>query len=288
LEKQRIKEVKAGEKVEIDKSIEELRKELEILKKQKAEKLSQQKHKVKEEPVISINLDDIEERLDDIEEFLDENIKSPETEEINLTEIAAELESIKTQIISKPEVVVEETPYEKLLKEHPWLEEARYEYMYSAPVKKKNAKDYESWINEWSKIIYDYARLSVLHILYLRKLNAEKPFSKLENRDGAIAAIAQKLVEQNIGVWLNKKTKEAIRVYWKTLEEWADEIFEWAKNTNKYEPILTFEIRESGEMFAELPKRDLTRIFKQLEKEDKGEVIKTDTGEITFKISLDY
>ena len=288
MEKQRIKEVKAGEKVEIDKSIEELRKELEILKKQKAEKLSQQKHKVKEEPVISINLDDIEERLDDIEEFLDENIKSPETEEINLTEIAAELESIKTQIISKPEVVVEETPYEKLLKEHPWLEEARYEYMYSAPVKKKNAKDYESWINEWSKIIYDYARLSVLHILYLRKLNAEKPFSKLENRDGAIAAIAQKLVEQNIGVWLNKKTKEAIRVYWKTLEEWADEIFEWAKNTNKYEPILTFEIRESGEMFAELPKRDLTRIFKQLEKEDKGEVIKTDTGEITFKISLDY
>jgi hypothetical protein len=288
LEKQKVKEVKAEAKVEIDKSIEELRKELEILKKRKAEQLKQQKEKVKEEPVGAIDLDNIEERLDEIEDFLDENIKSTESEEINLTDIAAELESIKTQIIPKPEVVVEETPYEKLLNEHPWLEEARYEYMYSAPVKKKNAKDYESWIDEWSKIIYDYARLSVLHILYLRKLNAEKPFSKLENRDGAIAAIAQKLVEQNVGVWLNKKTKEAIRVYWKTLDEWADEIFEWAKNSNKYDPILTFEIRESGEMFAELPKRDLTRIFKQLEKEEKGEIIKTDKGEITFKISLDY
>jgi len=288
VEKQRVKEVKAEAKVEIDKSIEELRKELEILKKRKAEQLKQQKEKVEEESVETIDLDNIEERLDEIEDFLDENIKSTESEEINLTDIATELESIKTQIIPKPEVVIEETPYEKLLKEHTWLEEARYEYMYSAPTKKKNAKDYESWIDEWSKIIYDYARLSVLHVLYLRKLNAEKPFSKLENRDGAIAAIAQKLVEQNIGVWLNKKTKEAIRVYWKTLDEWADEIFDWAKKTNKYDPILTFEIRESGEMFAELPKRDLTRIFKQLEKEDKGEIIKTDTGEITFKISLDY
>ena len=288
MEKQRVKEVKAEAKVEIDKSIEELRKELEILKKRKAEQLKQQKEKVEEESVETIDLDNIEERLDEIEDFLDENIKSTESEEINLTDIATELESIKTQIIPKPEVVIEETPYEKLLKEHTWLEEARYEYMYSAPTKKKNAKDYESWIDEWSKIIYDYARLSVLHVLYLRKLNAEKPFSKLENRDGAIAAIAQKLVEQNIGVWLNKKTKEAIRVYWKTLDEWADEIFDWAKKTNKYDPILTFEIRESGEMFAELPKRDLTRIFKQLEKEDKGEIIKTDTGEITFKISLDY
>lgn len=293
MDRQKAKEVPKEEIAVSDEKIEELRKELESLKKKKELKVKaeQQKVKEKEEPTISIDLDNIEKRLDAIEEFLEE--KSQKTEVLiktkDLDEIEKELQSIESEIVIEPKVIEKELiSYEKLIKEHPWLEEARYEYMFSAPDTKKNAKDYQSWLIEWSQVIYDYARISILHVLYIRKLNAEKPFSKLRNRDGAIAAIAQKLVDQNIGVWLNKKKKEAVRIYWKTLDEWAEEILDWAQENGKLEPILTFEIRESGELFAELPKRDLTRIFKKLEKEGKGEVIKTDEGDITFKINLNY
>ena len=293
MEKQNAKESLKEKTIVSDEKIEELRKELENLRKKKELKLQaeQQKAKEKEEPTISIDLEDIEKRLDAIEEFLEEKTQKAEVviKTKDLDQIEKELQSLENEIEVEPTVVEKElTPYEQLVKEHPWIEEARFEYMYSAPDKKKNAKDYNSWLDEWSQIIYDYARISIIHVLYIRKLNAEKPFSKLRNRDGAIAIIAQRLVEQNIGVWINKKKKEAIRVYWKTLDEWAEGILEWARESNKLEPILTFEIRESGMLFAELPKRDLTRIFKKLEKEGRGIVIKTDDGEITFKINLDY
>ncbi len=293
MERQKAKEVPKEEIAVSDEKIEELRKELESLKKKKELKVKAEQQKVKEKEglTISIDLDDIEKRLDAIEEFLEE--KSQKTEVLiktkDLDEIEKELQSIESEIVIEPKVIEKELiSYEKLIKEHPWLEETRYEYMFSAPDKKKNAKDYQSWLIEWSQVIYDYARISILHVLYIRKLNAEKPFSKLRNRDGAIAAIAQKLVDQNIGVWLNKKKKEALRIYWKTLDEWAEEMLDWARENGKLEPILTFEIRESGELFAELPKRDLTRIFKRLEKEGKGEVIKSEDGDITFKINLNY
>lgn len=293
MEKQNAKESLKEKTIVSDEKIEELRKELENLRKKKELKLraEQQKAKEKVEPTISIDLEDIEKRLDAIEEFLEEKTQKAEVviKTKDLDQIEKELQSLENEIEVEPTVVEKElTPYEQLVKEHPWIEEARFEYMYSAPDKKKNAKDYNSWLDEWSQIIYDYARISIIHVLYIRKLNAEKPFSKLRNRDGAIAIIAQRLVEQNIGVWINKKKKEAIRVYWKTLDEWAEGILEWARESNKLEPILTFEIRESGMLFAELPKRDLTRIFKKLEKEGRGIVIKTDDGEITFKINLDY
>jgi hypothetical protein len=293
MERQKVKEVPEETVVVPDKKIEELRKELETLKLKKELKIKEEKEKLKEKEKSStaIDLGDIEKRLENIEEFLESKIQKPEikikTKDLDVIE--KELQSLEKEIVVEPIVLEKEiTAYDNLIKEHPWLEETRYEYMYAAPDKKRTVKDYQSWLDEWSQIFYDYARISVLHILYLRKLNAEKPFSKLRNRDGAIAEIAQKLVDQNIGKWLNKKKKEAVRIYWKTLDEWAEEIIEWAQKNSKLEPILTFEIRESGELFADLPKRDLTRIFKKLENEGRGEIIKTEDGEITFKIKLDY
>lgn len=288
-QKEKPPEEKVKEEVVPEKTIEDLIKELAILKLKKAEREAQEKQEVKEET--GIDLDSIEEKLNSIEEFIEKAKSEAKAEPVKIKEIEKELEALRNEITTKPEAVEEkvgETTYEKLLKEHPWLEETRYEYMYSAPEKKKNEKDYESWLDEWGKVIFDYARMSILHVIYTRKLNSEKPFNKMENRDGAIAAIAQKLIDQNIGTWKNKKKKEAVRIYWKSLDEWGDEIFDWARKNAKTDPILTFELRESGEMFADLPKGDITRIFKRLEKEGKGQVIKMDDGEITFKISLNY
>jgi len=158
--------------------------------------------------------------------------------------------------------------------------------MYSIPNKKNSIKDYESWKNEWSKVLYDYARYAILHILYLRKLESEKPFSNFEDRHTALQEIAQALVDKKQAEWLSK-SKEKLRVYWKSIDNWAEEIYEWAMEISPLEPILVFEIRESNKEFSNLPNEDLIKIFKILEKDRRGKIIKSDDGQISFKIKIE-
>ena len=113
-----------------------------------------------------------------------------------------------------------------------------------------------------------------------------KPFSKFENRDEAIREIAEDLVEKKQAEWLSKN-KEKLRIYWKTLDNWAEEIYNWAKEISPLEPIFIFEIRESNQDFSTLPKEDIEEIFKLLEKENRGKIITLEDGQISFKIMVE-
>ena len=158
--------------------------------------------------------------------------------------------------------------------------------MYSIPNKKTDLKDYESWKQEWTKVLFDYARYALLHILYLRKLESEKPFSKFEDRSTALQEIADGLVDKKQAEWLSK-SKEKLRVYWKSLDNWAEEIYKWAMEISPLEPILIFEIRDSNKPFSTLPSDDIIKIFKMLEKDKKGKIIKLENGELSFKLKIE-
>ena len=158
--------------------------------------------------------------------------------------------------------------------------------MFSLPNKKIDLKDYESWKSEWSKVLFDYARYAILHILYLRKLESEKPFSNFDNRNSALKELAEELVNKEQAEWLSK-SKEKLRVYWKSLDNWAEEIYDWAMEISPLEPILLFEIRESNKDFNTLPHNDIIKIFKMLEKDKRGKIIKLDDGQLSFKIKIE-
>ena len=53
------------------------------------------------------------------------------------------------------------------------------------------------------------------------------------------------------------------------------------------EPILIFEIRESNKDFNTLPHNDIIQIFKILEKDKRGKIIKLDDGQLSFKIKIE-
>ncbi|GAI23706.1 unnamed protein product, partial [marine sediment metagenome] len=77
-------------------------------------------------------------------------------------------------------------------------------------------------------------------------------------------------------------------VYWKTLEVWSDEIYRWAYDNGKIEPIMIFELREAKhEDFSNLPLEDLEAIFKILVKNRRAKVLKLDNGQLAFKIKLE-
>ena len=79
-----------------------------------------------------------------------------------------------------------------------------------------------------------------------------------------------------------------MRVYWKTLEVWSDDIYKWAYDNGKIEPIMIYEIREAKqEDFSNLPLEDLEEIFKILVKNRRAKVFKLENGQLSFKIKLE-
>ena len=300
MERQKVKpkEVPKEVKEKTDKELEDLRKELARLKKLRSQKAKEKQEAIQEagteeigeeETIKNLPSEEIEARLDKIEDFLTSKLGEIDQKAYkqNATQIEKELQEIELEIIREKGVVAREiSTYELLLNDYPWLEEKRYVFMYSLPNKKTDLKDYESWKGEWSKVIFDYARYAILHILYLRKLESEKPFSNFDNRNSALKEIAEALVNQEQAEWLSK-SKEKLRVYWKSLDNWAEEIYDWAMEISPLEPILIFEIRESNKGFNTLPHNDIIKIFKILEKDKRGKIIKLDDGQLSFKIKIE-
>lgn len=298
-QRERPKEV-AKETVEKrDKELETLRKELQRLRELKRKKESEtQKEDVEQvkieapevEQVETLEvtktvMDDIESRLEEIDTFITKQLGKIDegTYARDSQYVESQLQVLEEEIVGEKGLIEKEfSPYEKLLNEYPWLEETRYEFMYTIPHKKKEKNDYESWKGEWAKVLYDYARYAILHVIYLSNLYNEKPFSNFSNRTDAIKTIAEELIDQDLAEWLSRK-KDQLRIYWKTLDAWGDEIYHWAIENGKLEPILLFELREANEEFSNLPKEDIEEIFKILEKGDKGSIIKMDDGDLAFK-----
>jgi hypothetical protein len=78
-----------------------------------------------------------------------------------------------------------------------------------------------------------------------------------------------------------------LRVYWKTLEAWSDEIYKWCYENGKIEPVMIYELREATqEDFSSLPLEDLEEIFKILAKNRKAIILKLENGQKAFKIKL--
>ena len=268
-------------------------KELQKLQEQSAQEATEEKQKetyISEEESVDVGSDaEVEARFEKINDFLTSSLGQIDEQayEQHSKEIETELQRLEEEIVGEKGLIEKElTAYDKLLESYPWLEEKRYEFMYSIPSKKKYLDDYESWKKEWSKVFFDYARYAILHVIYVKQVAGEIPFSKFQDRHKAIREIADELIEQGLARYLTKK-KESLRIYWRTLDSWADEIYNWAYEQGKLDPIMMFEIRDAKLEFSNLPREDLEDIFKILAKNRRGKVIKSDEGQIALKIKLE-
>jgi hypothetical protein len=297
MERQREKseEIPKETKEKAEQELAELKKELTHLReikkeKEQLEKEAAQKHIINEEDLKIADLSYIEEEFDKLENILNSQVGDIDSKiyRKHAEQIETELQELEEEILGEKGLIEKKlTAHEELLTAYPWLQEERKKFMYTMPDKNKQKNDYISWKIEWAKILFDYARFTVLHIIYIRELNSQKPFSDFSNREQYIIEIAEELIDQKQAKWLSKK-KEKLRVYWKTLEVWSDEIYRWAYNNGKLEPVMIFELREAkDEDFSNLPLEDLEAIFKILVKNRKAKVLKLEDGQLAFKIRLE-
>ena len=297
MERQRERHKKPPEDVKerAGKELDELKKELEKLKalkseKEQLEKDAAERNIIKEEDLKIADLSYIEDQFDKLESILNSQMGDVDnkTYKRHAEQIEADLQELEEEIIGEKGLIEKKvTAYEKLINAYPWLEDERKKFMYTLPDKNKQKADYTSWKIEWAKVLFDYARFAILHIIYIRELNSQKPFTDFTNREQYILEIVDELIAQKQAKWFSKK-KEKLRVYWKTLEGWSDEIYKWAYDNGKLEPIMIYELRDAKqEDFSNLPIEDLEAIFKILAKSRRAKILKLEHGQLAFKIKLE-
>jgi hypothetical protein len=226
-----------------------------------------------------MSLDDLDNVLASVESQLNAMASYDAELESGLDE---ELKSLQTEIAEEGS---EASILEQLLQVHPWIAETQYGFMYAIPDKKKKKQDYESWVNDWANVVLDYARIAVLHVLSLNDVSTEEPFSKFYDRAGAVDNIFEELIRRKVAEWKNKKSK-LLRVYWRTIDEWAHDVVTWARDMGLTEMIFAEDLRNSLERFHNLPAEDIDQIFKLIKKQNEGELIKLDTGGFAVKIKM--
>jgi hypothetical protein len=201
-------------------------------------------------------------------------------------ELERELEKLQLEINKEVDKNAAVTSiFDKLCQDHSWLKEPQYGFMYSMPDKKKNKKDFDSWLDDWNKVLFDYARIASEHIIYSKLILSEKPWSDLKNRVDSISEIADSMVKNKVAEWLDKK-KEKLRVYWKSLEDWADVIVKWAKKMAMTEPILIQDLQEAEQPFSNLPEEDFEKIFNIINKNGQGIKHKLPNGQSAIVIKF--
>ena len=230
--------------------------------------------------------------LDELEDKLAAQIKSATKGEIVLEEsadesvISQEMHDLRDEM-AQEQLVVVKTTYEKLVDLHEWVEEPQYGFMYSMPNPKKDRDDFQSWREEWSQVLLDYARVGTIHIIFPKRLLTEQPFNKFVNRTDSIFELCDALIEKDLAVWVgNKKKKDELRVFWKSVDEWTTIIEQWAYDNAIFDIIMVPDIRKSEKEFAFLPIEDLRYIFQKLEKNQKGKMVELQDNQFGIKFNL--
>ena len=159
-------------------------------------------------------------------------------------------------------------------------------WMYVTP---EHQQQLDSWCADWSNFIMEYARINIKHIIHIEEERAKYPFNnkpvkKRLDRE-QLQQIGNYIVAQEMGIWWDKK-KIRLRLYWRTLDEWADIIYEWSIKTGRAagaERVMTlFDIQSANQPWSTIPQEDLKRIFEIMEEKGYIEWVDKKKNTIAF------
>jgi len=125
-----------------------------------------------------------------------------------------------------------------------------YPWMYSKP---SDPKFVTSWYVDWCDLILKWCQFNVVHIMGLTDFKATEPFDRLPEKESR--ELLQYIVDRGLGKWIDKD-RTAARIMWRSLDEWANDIYEWAYD-NGVEMLDIFAIKSAKENFASLPVSDM-------------------------------
>ena len=207
--------------------------------------------KLKEEKEIS------DEKL----KLIEASIKGLEISEEDLKATMPVVKAITTVDLSKEQRAFLEVEFEDSLPK--WV---KAPWMY---IKPKKESQVESWLESWSAIVLDYSRIFVIHIININEIRNVHPFNNTINNKKMslkqVREVIDHLVKQSVAEWLDEKTKTRARIYWKTNEEWADNLLDFMIETGRVVEIHSlFDLSQLQQQWSDLPADDLIIVCEML------------------------
>lgn len=207
--------------------------------------------KLKEEKEIS------DEKL----KLIEASIKGLEISEEDLRATMPAIKAITKVDLSKEQRAFLEVEFEDSLPK--WV---KAPWMYIKPRKESQV---ESWLESWSAIVLDYSRIFVIHIINVNEIRNVHPFKNTMNNKKMslkqVREVIDHLVKQSVASWLDDKTKTRARIYWKTNEEWADELLDFMIETGRVVEIHSlFDLSQFQQQWSDLPADDLIIVCEML------------------------
>ncbi len=213
--------------------------------------------------------------------------KSEEDEEIELGESselkepqASQLpvQEIKQEKISQAVALSQKEQFLQALPK--WVSKP---WMYVQPT---HPNQLTSWIDGWKRIILDYCRIFVKHIINLAEIQTIYPFQNPTNGKSLslsqLETIVDKMVEEGLAKWINNK-KLLVRIYYKPIEQWADEIYTYLMETGRAAEILTLmEFRQMPTEWKNLPDEDLMTILSTYVQQGKAKFVTKEKDAVEF------
>ena len=126
-------------------------------------------------------------------------------------------------------------------------------WMYSKPTGENMSK---LWVEEWKTVLLEVAEINNLHLVNKLDLKNMQPFDKLSTDS------FEELIESLLGTgYLTYWGKGNLRIYWKSIQAWTDNLIEKAKSMDRV-VIFGFEaLEELDPRMTEIPRSDIDRIF---------------------------
>ena len=217
-----------------------------------------------EEESEDINLDELkkEKKLSDEKlKLIEASLKGLEITEEDLKATMPVVKVVAEEDLSKDQRAILEVEFEDSLPN--WV---KAPWMYIRP---KKDSQVESWLESWSAIVLDYSRIFVIHIININELRNIHPFNNKQINKRLsleqVREIIDQLVKQNVAKWLDEKTKTRARIYWKSNDEWADELLDFMIETGRVVEIHSlFDISQLEQHWSHLPADDLVIVCEML------------------------
>ena len=186
--------------------------------------------------------------------LIEASIKGLEITEEDLKATMPVVKAITKADLSKEQRAFLEVEFEDSLPK--WV---KAPWMY---IKPKKESQVESWLESWSAIVLDYSRIFVIHIININEIRNVHPFNNTINNKKMslkqVREVIDHLVNQSVAQWLDEKTKTRARIYWKTNEEWADNLLDFMIETGRVVEIHSlFDLSQLQQQWSDLPADDL-------------------------------
>jgi len=142
----------------------------------------------------------------------------------------------------------------------------------------------QQWLMTWGDFFLAFARILNLHIVDLQEVSLVYPFTnpilKKKLSPPQIEAISEYLIELEKAKWWDTQ-KTRLRLYWKTLNSFVDEIFEYSFQ-NGYEMVTLYDMVKMKQSWSSLPSEDLSTIMKLLVETEKASWADSEQKTIEF------